>query len=67
MSTDLFRQQEAELRQFERTARIRPLTDIEADRHAFLHFAAQHRGFRLYAARAAQRAIQTRKHKARAA
>ncbi len=48
-----FRTEEADRRRLERLAQRRELTDWEADRLATLTFAAEHRGFRLYAAEAA--------------
>lgn len=52
----IVRQMEAERGRLERLALRVELSDRQADRLAFLAYAAQHRGFRLHATRAVARA-----------
>ncbi len=53
-------EQEGEFARLERAARIRVLSDMEADRYAELMFAAQNRGLRLYNRRVGSNAFAKR-------
>jgi len=57
-------EQEGELARLEQAARIRVLSDMEADRYAELKFAARNRGFRPYNRRAGSNALAKRRNHA---